>query len=38
VLARFGELGLLAITGPLLPTGLTIAQAAALLQPEPALV
>jgi EAL domain-containing protein (putative c-di-GMP-specific phosphodiesterase class I) len=35
VLARVGALGLLAMTGPLLPHGLTAAEAAALLQPEP---
>jgi EAL domain-containing protein (putative c-di-GMP-specific phosphodiesterase class I) len=35
VLARVGALGLLAMTGPLLPSGLTAVQAAALLQPEP---
>jgi EAL domain-containing protein (putative c-di-GMP-specific phosphodiesterase class I) len=35
VLARAGALGLLAMMGPLLPHGLTAAQAATLLQPEP---
>jgi EAL domain-containing protein (putative c-di-GMP-specific phosphodiesterase class I) len=38
LLARVGSMGSLAMTGPLLPNGLTAAQAAGLLRPEPTLV
>jgi EAL domain-containing protein (putative c-di-GMP-specific phosphodiesterase class I) len=38
LLARVGSMGSLAMTGPLLPTGLTAAQAAGLLRPRPTLV